>query len=107
MTKPKADIAIIGGTGIYDPEISENNERGKIHTPYGSPSATVTLGDYGETKIAFIPRHGDGHTIPPHMIPFRANIWTLKMLEVKRIVASSAVGSLRTYYKPGHFVPVP
>jgi 5'-methylthioadenosine phosphorylase len=104
MTNPKADIAIIGGTGIYDPEIIENPERVKVHTPYGSPSATVTIGDYGETKIAFIPRHGDGHTIPPHKIPFQANIWALKMLDVKRIVASSAVGSLRMDYEPGHFV---
>ena len=54
MTKPKADIAIIGGTGVYDPDIIENAERVKVHTPYGSPSATVTLGDYGDTKIAFI-----------------------------------------------------
>ena len=104
MKKPKADIAIIGGTGVYDPDIIENAERVKVHTPYGSPSATVTIGDYGETKIAFIPRHGDGHVIPPHKIPFQANIWAFMKLGVKRIVASSAVGSLRIDYEPGHFV---
>ncbi|TRO52353.1 S-methyl-5'-thioadenosine phosphorylase [Candidatus Bathyarchaeota archaeon] len=104
MTKPRADIAIIGGTGVYDPEIIDNAERVKIHTPYGSPSATVTLGDYDDTKIAFIPRHGDGHIIPPHKIPFQANIWALMQLDVKRIVASSAVGSLRMDYKPGDCV---
>ena len=104
MTKPTADIAIIGGTGVYDPEIIDNAERVKIHTPYGSPSATVTIGDYGEKKITFIPRHGDGHIIPPHKIPFQANIWALMQLGVKRIIASSAVGSLRMDYAPGDFV---
>jgi 5'-methylthioadenosine phosphorylase len=104
MTKPSADIAIIGGTGVYDPEIIENAQRVKIHTPYGSPSATVTLGDYDDTKIAFIPRHGEGHVLPPHRIPFQANIWALMKLDVKRIIASSAVGSLRMDYEPGHFV---
>ena len=104
MGKLKADIAIIGGTGVYDPEIIDNANRFKINTPYGSPSSTVLIGDYCETKIAFIPRHGDGHTIPPHKIPFQANIWALMQLGVKRIIASSAVGSLRMDYKPGHFV---
>ena len=102
--KQKADIAIIGGTGVYDPELIENAERVKVYTPYGSPSSTITIGDYEGLKIAFLPRHGDGHVIPPHMIPYRANIWALKELGVKRIVASSAVGSLRMDYEPGHFV---
>jgi len=102
--KNKADIAIIGGTGVYDPELIENAERVKVYTPYGSPSSTITIGDYEGLKIAFLPRHGDGHVIPPHMIPYRANIWALKELGVKRIVASSAVGSLRMDYEPGDFV---
>ncbi|MBD3171944.1 S-methyl-5'-thioadenosine phosphorylase [Candidatus Bathyarchaeota archaeon] len=104
MTGPRADIAIIGGTGVYDPEIIEKAERIKVHTPYGSPSATPIIGDYGEKRIVFIPRHGDGHTIPPHNIPFQANIWALRKLGVKRIIASSAVGSLRRDYMPGDFV---
>jgi 5'-methylthioadenosine phosphorylase len=104
MKYENADLAIIGGTGVYDPEIIEKAERVKIHTPYGSPSATVTIGKYENRNIAFIPRHGDGHTIPPHNIPFRANIWALMKLGVKRIIASSAVGSLRMDYEPGHFV---
>lgn len=102
--KQTADIAIIGGTGVYDPELIENAERVKVHTPYGSPSATITIGDYEGLKIAFLPRHGDGHTILPHKIPFQANIWALQKLGVKRIIASSAVGSLRMDYEPGHFV---
>jgi len=100
----KADIAIIGGTGVYDPEIIENAKRVKIHTPYGAPSAMVTLGEYAGRRIAFIPRHGEGHVFPPHRVPYRANIWALMKLGVKRIIASSAVGSLRMDYEPGDFV---
>jgi 5'-methylthioadenosine phosphorylase len=73
-------------------------------TPNGSPSTTITIGEYEGKKVAFLPRHGDGHVIPPHKIPFRANIWALMKLGVKRIIASSAVGSLREDYEPGHFV---
>ncbi len=102
--KQKADIAIIGGTGVYDPELIDNAELVKVYTPYGSPSSTITIGDYEGLKIAFLPRHGDGHVIPPHKIPYRANIWALKELGVKRIVASSAVGSLRMDYEPRDFV---
>ncbi len=102
--KPTADIAIIGGTGVYDPELYEDTERVKVHTPYGSPSATITIGKYRNLRVAFLPRHGDGHTIPPHKIPYQANVWALRKLKVKRIIASSAVGSLRMDYKPGHFV---
>jgi len=105
MTKDhQAEIAIIGGSGVYDPEIIEDAREVKIYTPFGSPSDLVTLGTYKGRNIAFIPRHGRGHQIPPHKINNRANIWALKELGVKRIVASSAVGSLREDYKPGHFV---
>ncbi|MCW4048311.1 MAG: S-methyl-5'-thioadenosine phosphorylase [Candidatus Bathyarchaeota archaeon] len=100
----KADIGIIGGTGIYDPEIIEDAQEVKVYTPYGAPSSLVTIGNYGDRKIAFIPRHGPGHQIPPHMINYRANIWAMKQLRVKRLVASNACGSLREDYEPGHFV---
>ena len=104
MKAEGAEIAIIGGTGVYDPELMEDAKKVKVHTPYGAPSATVTVGVYKGRRVAFLPRHGEGHTIPPHRIPFRANIWALKQLGVKRILASSAVGSLRLDYEPGHFV---
>ena len=100
----RAEIGIIGGTGVYDPEIIEDSEEIKVFTPYGSPSDSVTIGTYEDKKIAFIPRHGRGHTIPPHRINNCANIWALKELGVSNIVASSAVGSLREDYKPGEFV---
>ena len=100
----KADIGIIGGTGVYDPEIIEDAQEVKVYTPYGAPSSFITLGNYKGRSIAFIPRHGAGHQIPPHKINYRANIWAMKELGVKRIVASSACGSLREDYRPGDFV---
>ncbi|RLI10575.1 S-methyl-5'-thioadenosine phosphorylase [Candidatus Bathyarchaeota archaeon] len=100
----RAEIAVIGGTGVYDPEIIEDAREVKVYTPYGAPSDLITLGTYGGRRVAFIPRHGRGHQIPPHRINSRANIWALKELGVQRIVASSAVGSLREDYAPGDFV---
>jgi 5'-methylthioadenosine phosphorylase len=102
--KTSVDIAVIGGTGVYDPEVIEEAKELKIYTPFGSPSDLLTIGSYEGKKIAFIPRHGRGHQIPPHRINYRANIWALKKLGVKRIIASSACGSLREDYKPGDFV---
>jgi 5'-methylthioadenosine phosphorylase len=100
----RAEIGIIGGTGVYDPDIIENAREVKVYTPYGAPSDMVTLGKYKDRKVAFIPRHGKGHRIPPHRINNRANIWAMKELGVGSIVASSAVGSLRQDYHPGDFV---
>src|SRR5262245_13621730 len=96
-----ADIGIIGGTGVYDPGLFSAKHQIKVHTPYGEPSDLVTIGEYSGVKVAFIPRHGRGHRIPPHSINSRANIWALKQLGVKRIIAPSAVGSLQENYKPG------
>ncbi|MCW3990332.1 MAG: S-methyl-5'-thioadenosine phosphorylase [Candidatus Bathyarchaeota archaeon] len=99
-----AEIGVIGGTGVYDPEVIEDAREVKVYTPYGAPSDLVTLGTYEGRSVAFIPRHGRGHRIPPHRINARANIWAMKELGVDRIVASSAVGSLREDYAPGDFV---
>ena len=105
MTEERsAELAIIGGTGVYDPEIIEDAREVKVYTPFGAPSDLITLGTYGGREIAFIPRHARGHQIPPHRINSRANIWALKELGVERIIASSAVGSLREDYEPGDFV---
>jgi 5'-methylthioadenosine phosphorylase len=103
-TDKRAEIGVIGGTGVYDPEMLEDRREVKVFTPYGSPSDMITLGTVGGRRVAFLPRHGRGHVIPPHMINARANIWALKELGVKQVVASSAVGSLREDYKPGDFV---
>jgi len=100
----RAEIGVIGGTGVYDPEMLEDRRDIKVHTPYGAPSDLITLGTIKGRSVAFLPRHGHGHVIPPHAINARANIWALKSLGVEQIVASSAVGSLRVDYKPGEFV---
>lgn len=99
--KHSADIGIIGGTGIYTAELFDVEKQVKVYTPYGQPSDLINIGEFGGRRIAFIPRHGRGHTIPPHRINSRANIWALRELGVTRIIAPSAVGSLRQEYKPG------
>jgi len=99
-----AEIAIIGGTGVYDQDTLEDSREVKIYTPYGDTSDLITIGRYKDKSIAFLPRHGKGHRIPPHKIPFRANIWALKSLGVKRILAPAAVGSLREDITPGSIV---
>jgi 5'-methylthioadenosine phosphorylase len=100
----RADIGILGGTGIYDPELFSDRQEIKIYTPYGDTSDVVRIGEYEGIRVAFIPRHGKSHRIPPHKINNRANIWALKELGVKRIIAPSAVGSLQEEYKPGDIV---
>lgn len=97
-------IGIIGGSGLYDPGIFKEVEERKIHTPYGAPSDNIMVGKVNGVEVAFLPRHGRGHRLPPHAINYRANIWALHSLGVERIVAISAVGSLREDYRPGDFV---
>ena len=99
--KAGVEIGIIGGTGIYDPGIFSNKREMKVHTPYGEPSDVITIGDFADRRVAFIPRHGRGHRIPPHKINSQANIWALKELGVTGIIAPSAVGSLRKDFPPG------
>jgi len=74
-----------------------------MDTPYGKTSDSITIGNFHGTNVAFMPRHGKKHTIPPHMINYRANIWAFKELGVKRIIAQSAVGSLKENFQPGNF----
>jgi len=99
-----AEVGIIGGTGVYDQENFEDVKEIKVFTPFGKTSDLVSVGDYNNVKIAFIPRHGKNHTIPPHQVNYRANIWALKKLGVEKIFATTAVGSLRDDYGPGTFV---
>jgi len=97
------EIGIFGGTGIYDSGLLENTQEIDIDTPFGKPSDIITVGIFKGRKIAFLPRHGKKHTIPPHMINYKANIWAFKELGVTRIIAPSAVGSLKEELEPGHF----
>lgn len=100
----KADIAIIGGSGLYDASFLKDPLEVWINTPYGSPSDAIVIGEAGGKKVAFLPRHARGHRIPPHKINYRANMWAFKSLGVRLVVSVSAVGSLREDYKPGDFV---
>ena len=100
----QAEIGIIGGTGLYDPRLLKNVEEVTVETPYGKPSDSITVGELAGKCVAFLPRHGKKHTIRPTDINVRANIFALKKLGVKRILAPSTVGSLREEYHPGEIV---
>lgn len=98
----KAQIGIFGGSGFYD--FLKNAKKIKMNTPYGKPSGQIILGEYKDKKIAFMPRHGEGHKYPPHKIPYLANMWAFKKLGVKFVLGPCASGSLRPDIKPGDFV---
>lgn len=97
-------IGIIGGTGVYDPRMLDNVRQLEITTPYGMVEYKV--GDFAGKSIAFIPRHGRKHSIAPHLINYRANIWAMKKIGVSSILATAAVGSLHLPMKLGDFVLV-
>ena len=99
----RAEIGVIGGSGLYEIPGLTGRKEIKVYTPYGEPSDNIILGELAGKKIAFLPRHGRGHRIPPHRINYRANIWAMKTLGVKWIIAFTAVGSLRWDMKPGDF----
>ena len=97
-------IGIIGGTGVYDSTLLNNFEETLPQTPFGKPSDSIVIGSINGRKIAFLPRHGKHHSYPPHKVPYKANIWAMKMLDVDRIIAPSAVGSLNENLHPGMMV---
>ncbi len=97
-----AQIGIIGGSGFYS--FLEGAEEVKIHTPYGPPSESIALGNVAGKTVAFLPRHGRGHRLPPHCIPYRANLWAFKELGVTQVISPCAAGSLQPDLKPGDFV---
>jgi 5'-methylthioadenosine phosphorylase len=97
-----ADIGVIGGSGFY--EFLTDADEVKVDTPYGEPSEAVLVGEVAGRRVAFLPRHGRDHRFPPHKIPYRANMWALRSLGVRRILAPSAVGSLTPSYGPGTLV---
>ncbi len=99
---PRADIAVIGGSGLYEMEGLERVREARVSTPFGRPSDAVILGTVAGQRVAFLSRHGRGHRINPSMINYRANIYALKSLGVTRIVSVSAVGSMKEHIHPGH-----
>lgn len=101
-TVPQAEIGVFGGSGFY--ELLDNPREHKINTPFGSPSSPVMVGEIGGRSVAFLPRHGKDHSLPPHMINYRANVWAMKQLGVGRIIGPNACGSLQADVVPGDFV---
>lgn len=100
----RADIGIIGGSGLYDIEGLRRVKEVSVKTPFGAPSDTVVLGELDGTRIAFLSRHGRGHRINPSEINYRANIFALKSLGIRRVISVSAVGSMKESIKPGDVV---
>ncbi len=95
-------IGVFGGSGLY--RLLDEVEEVRIDTPYGSPSAPVRIGEIDGTRVAFMPRHGDGHDLPPHRVNYRANLWAMREAGVTRVIGPSACGSLKRDLAPGTFL---
>src|SRR3712207_3584501 len=95
-----AKIGIIGGSGLYQMPELKDIEEVRVETPFGDPSDAFIMGTLEGIRVAFLPRHGRGHRILPTELPFRANIYAMKVLGVERILSASAVGSLQERYAP-------
>lgn len=99
---PEAEIGVIGGSGFY--AFLDDTRQVPVHTPYGTPSAPLTIGVVGDKSVAFLPRHGMAHEFPPHRVNYRANLWALHRLGVQQVIGPCAVGSLQPRIHPGDFV---
>lgn len=97
-----AEIGIFGGSGFYS--LLDGVRFIKVDTPYGPPSDSIALAEVGGRKVAFLARHGRSHTLPPHKINFRANVWAFRKLGVKAVISPCAAGSLQRHVAPGDFV---
>jgi 5'-deoxy-5'-methylthioadenosine phosphorylase len=99
-----ADIAIIGGTGLSSLKGLTITHRQMVNTPYGQPSSPLIFGEICGCSIVFLARHGSGHTIPPHQVNYRANLWALNESGVNKVIAVAAVGGIREDMKPGRII---
>jgi 5'-methylthioadenosine phosphorylase len=99
---PSADIGVFGGTGFY--RFLSHLEEVTVQTPYGAPSAKLAVGELGGRRVAFLPRHGVDHEYPAHRVNYRANLWAMRRLGVRRVLGPCSVGSLKPHLKPGEFV---
>ncbi len=98
------ELAVIGGSGLYNMPALTDLESIVVDTPFGKPSDAITVGTLHDRRIAFLPRHGRGHVLTPSEVPYRANIYALKTLGVKYVISVSACGSLREDFAPGEIV---
>lgn len=99
-----AELAIIGGTGLTRLENLEIVRREAIDTPFGAPSAALSVGTLNGREVVFLARHGDGHTIPPHKVNYRANLWALQAFGARRVIGVCAVGGIRADIRPATVV---
>ncbi len=99
---PSAEIGVFGGSGFY--AFLDDVTEVALHTPYGPPSARISIGDVGGRRVAFLPRHGAHHELPPHRVNYRANVWAMRELGVRRLIGPCACGSLRADLHPGDLV---
>lgn len=97
-----ATIGVFGGSGFYS--FLDDIQEIKVETPYGMPSDNIFLGKIGKHSVAFMPRHGRNHSILPHLVNYRANVWAMKHLGCRRVISPCAAGSLQKHVKPGDFV---
>jgi 5'-methylthioadenosine phosphorylase len=97
-----AEVGVFGGSGFYS--FLDDVQEVEVDTPFGAPSAPLMVGEIEGRRVAFLARHGLKHHLPPHRVPYRANVWAMKDLGVRRIVGPCAAGSLQPAVKPGHFV---
>ncbi|MFJ6777421.1 5'-methylthioadenosine phosphorylase, partial [Kitasatospora sp. NPDC091257] len=96
---PRAEVGVIGGSGLY--ALLDEVTEVRVDTPYGPPSDALFLGEVAGRRVAFLPRHGRGHRLSPHRIDYRANLWALHALGVRQVFGPCAVGGLRPEYGPG------
>lgn len=99
---PRADVGVYGGSGLYS--LLDQVEEVELDTPFGPPAAPVTIGEVAGRRVAFLPRHGRDHTLPPHLVPYRANAWAMRQLGVRALFGPCASGSLQPGIHPGDFV---
>jgi len=102
VTESLADLGVIGGSGFYS--LLTDPESVSVSTPFGPPSGELTIGTLAGRRVAFLPRHGAEHRFPPHLVPYRANLWALRSVGVRQVVAGSAVGGLKPELGPGTLV---
>ncbi|CAN5336474.1 S-methyl-5'-thioadenosine phosphorylase [soil metagenome] len=102
MAGQRIDVGIFGGSGFYS--LLDDADEVPVDTPYGPPSAPVVVGEVGERRVGFMPRHGARHELPPHVINYRANLWAMHKLGATDVILPCAAGSLQRHVEPGQFV---